>query len=90
MLQNDLGPIRHLGHIAMTPGVKKLLSGRDLLKALLFQMHDGTGNDKCPLPSRKLEGCRVLTVYRSSTGQSFWIITEADRSVTTILMPEEF
>jgi len=37
-----------------------------------------------------LEGCRVLTVYRSSTGQSFWIITEADRSVTTILMPEEF
>jgi hypothetical protein len=34
-------------------------------------------------------GCRLLSVYASSAGR-FWIITEADRSVTTILMPEDY
>jgi hypothetical protein len=35
------------------------------------------------------EGLRVLSSY--SVGErSVWIITEADRSVTTILLPEEY
>lgn len=35
------------------------------------------------------EGYRLLSVY--GTGQSrFWIITEADRSVTTVLLPEDY
>ncbi len=36
------------------------------------------------------EGYRLLSVYRSASGETFWIITEADRSVTTILMPEDY
>lgn len=28
--------------------------------------------------------------YRTRTGQKFWIITEADRSATTILLPEDY
>jgi hypothetical protein len=35
------------------------------------------------------EGFRLLSVY--GTGESkFWIITEADRSVTTVLMPDDY
>lgn len=36
------------------------------------------------------EGLRLLSVYRSAAGLKFWIITEADRSVTTVLMPEDY
>jgi hypothetical protein len=35
------------------------------------------------------EGFRLLSVYRSGE-TTFWIITEADRSVTTVLMPEDY
>lgn len=35
-------------------------------------------------------GNRLLSVYRDRNGVKFWIITEADRSVTTILLPSEY
>jgi hypothetical protein len=35
-------------------------------------------------------GLRVLSSYTLKTGEKIWIITEADRSVTTILLPEEY
>ena len=35
-------------------------------------------------------GLRVLSAYRLSTGEKIWVITEADRSMTTILLPEEY
>ena len=36
------------------------------------------------------EGFRLFSVYSDSQGQKFWIITEADRSATTVLMPEDY
>jgi hypothetical protein len=33
---------------------------------------------------------QLLSVYRATTGQRFWIITEWDRSATTILLPEDY
>ena len=33
---------------------------------------------------------RLLSAYRSTLGVKFWIITEADRSVTTVLLPEDY
>jgi len=36
------------------------------------------------------EGTRLLSVYHSATGVKFWIITEADRSITTVLCPEDY
>jgi hypothetical protein len=36
------------------------------------------------------EGFRILSAYSSQSGERFWIITEADRSVTTVLMPEDY
>ena len=36
------------------------------------------------------EGFRLLSAYRTGKGQKLWIITEADRSATTILLPSEY
>ena len=33
---------------------------------------------------------RLLSAYRTTAGVKLWVITEADRSVTTILLPEEY
>ncbi len=35
-------------------------------------------------------GWRILSAYTLSTGVRFWIITEADRSATTFLLPDEY
>ena len=35
-------------------------------------------------------GMRLLSAYTASNGVKFWIITEADRSVTTVLLPEDY
>lgn len=36
------------------------------------------------------EGSRILSAYRLPTGTDLWIITEWNRSVTTLLLPEEY
>jgi len=36
------------------------------------------------------EGFRLVWSYRLRTGEKLWIITEADRSVTTLLLPGEY
>ena len=35
-------------------------------------------------------GARVFSAYQLDTGARLWIITEADRSATTVLLPEEY
>ena len=35
-------------------------------------------------------GFRLLSAYTLNSGTKIWIITEADRSVTTVLLPEEY
>ncbi len=35
-------------------------------------------------------GTRVLSAYRTKSGDRIWIITEADRSAATVLLPEEY
>ena len=36
------------------------------------------------------EGFRLLSAYRSSQGVKFWILTEADRTATTIFLSNEY
>ncbi|MBX9677537.1 MAG: hypothetical protein K2X38_02155 [Gemmataceae bacterium] len=36
------------------------------------------------------EGTRIISAYRTAMGEKLWVITEADRSVTTILLPDEY
>jgi hypothetical protein len=36
------------------------------------------------------EGLRLLSAYSDRNGVRFWIITEADRSATTVLLPDDY
>ena len=36
------------------------------------------------------DGGRLFSTYRDANSQKFWVITEADRSCTTVLFPEEY
>src|SRR5215467_15298595 len=36
------------------------------------------------------QGFRLLSNYRTAKGQQLWVITEADRSATTVLLPAEY
>ena len=93
MLQNDLGPAFCLGQITLTPAAKKLLRSADVFDALLLHMRvhrSGVAkdDDQFQLPFA-LDGCRVLGAYRASCGHKFLIVTEADRSRTMVMLPEE-
>jgi len=35
-------------------------------------------------------GFRILSSYKTNSGENIWVITEADRSVTTVLLPDEY
>lgn len=35
-------------------------------------------------------GMRILSAYVTTTGEKIWLITEADRSATTLLLPDEY
>ena len=49
-----------------------------------MDVDDWMGNDD----GRDFSG-RVFSQFRSSKGTRFWIITEEDRSKTTVLLPED-
>lgn len=36
------------------------------------------------------QGDRLLSVYHTQDGEKFWIITESDRSATTVLLPSDY
>jgi hypothetical protein len=84
-----------LGRVVATPGAMKLL-----LEAgghpfdYLARHATGDWGELCAFDRRQNEialrdGYRVLSSY-SVGKESVWVITEADRSVTTILLPEEY
>lgn len=83
-----------LGGIYKTRGVMDSIPEDEMYIALERHSH-GDWGDLCPEDVRENElslekGFRLFSAYTSKTGKRFWIITEADRSVTTILLPEEY
>ena len=84
-----------LGRVVATPGALKLLmetGGHPF--DLLVRHATGDWGELCTYDHRQNEmalrdGYRVLSSYDVPAGR-IWIITEADRSVTTILLPEEY
>jgi hypothetical protein len=84
-----------LGKVVATPGALKLLSemGEDLF-GYIARHATGDWGELCAFDRRQNEialrdGYRVLSSYDVPAGR-VWIITEADRSITTILLPEEY
>ena len=83
-----------LGKIVATPNALSKLSQDDILRGIQrhqsgdwgdVHAHDRAANDRA-----LTEGTRLFSVYHSAAGLKFWIITEADRSVTSVLMPEDY
>ena len=91
-----------LGQIVATPGALAATSDPYRLECLFRHV---SGDFGCVYPDDAesnragiMNGDRILSAYpidplRPSRGfgdNTFWIITEADRSVTTFLLPEEY
>jgi hypothetical protein len=85
-----------LGLATITPGALELLGNLEVSPSMLLARHaSGDWGDIPPEDARENEfslkrGLRVLSSYPLPSGERVWIITEADRSVTTILLPEEY
>ena|SRR3972149_11330220 len=85
-----------LGSIVATPGALRALeaAGESPDEFLARHMAGDWGEvgeadrDENDLSLR--EGFRILSAYTLRTGVKIWIITEADRSATTLLLPEEY
>ena len=84
-----------LGRVVATPGaLKQFMEGKQRPSELLARHATGDWGDLCAFDRRQNEialrdGYRVLSSYDVPAGR-IWVITEADRSITTILLPEEY
>jgi hypothetical protein len=83
-----------LGRLVSTPGAHEKVSNGEMILALGRHVTGDWGN-VCPEDAEANEWAvheraRLLSAYTTEKGVRFWIITEADRSVTTVLLPEEY
>jgi hypothetical protein len=85
-----------LGQIVSTPGALDAFSrvGQDAWELIVRHVAGDWGElDEEDQRENELslrKGCRILSAYRLTDGTKIWIITEADRSSTCILLPEEY
>jgi hypothetical protein len=83
-----------LGQIVATANASRTLDPADIAKALARHAACDWGDcgreDWQENELSLKEGFRLFSVYHAANGRKFWIITEADRSVTTVLMPEDY
>ncbi len=87
-------PLFELGQVVSTPGALEALTREDIGKALArhhrgdwgeVDRHDWQENE-----TSLREGFRLLSAYQGTNGTKFWVITEADRTATTVLLPSEY
>lgn len=85
-----------LGQLVATPGALQLLEQHNIVPMQLITRHrSGDCGDIDPADAKSNAealryGARILSSYRLAEGRKIWIITEADRSATTILLPSEY
>ena len=83
-----------LGVLLTTPGARDALTESDIADAL-YRHSRGDWGDVCEEDKAENEfsaprHLRILSAYVAENGTRFWVITEADRSATTILLPDEY
>lgn len=86
-------PLFALGNLLVTPRVRDFLSQGEAMDIIRLHSQGEWGElseeDKKENDLFVKEGHRILSSYRVR-GKTIWVITEADRSVTTLLFPEEY
>ena len=84
----------NLGRMLITPNAMRNLDSGDVLTCLTRHARRDWGEvseaDAAENDLSLREGFRLLSAYRDRHGIKFWIITEADRSATTVLLPEDY
>jgi len=102
MQKNDNTPTRTavtrftLGQTFITPGAQEAIqiAGQTEIEFLRRHMSgdwgDLSNDDIAENELSVKQGFRLLSSYQTAKGQQLWIITEADRSATTILLPSEY
>lgn len=87
------------GRLAVTRGVHELIADNpefakhlhlSLQRHLLGDWGEVSDEDRVANELALQEGERLFSVYRKEGMPTIWIITERDRSVTTVLFPEEY
>jgi len=91
-----------LGRIVATPGVIEAMREAGQIPEHFLNLHASGAWGDLDNDDRKAnesaiahEGdtkrqSRVVSSYRTRNNVKLWVITEADRSVTTLLLPEEY
>jgi len=85
-----------LGQVVSTPGAIDALAraGQDAWQFIGRHVGGDWGEldeeDRRENELSLKEGFRILSAYRLSDGTKIWVITEADRSSTCVLLPEEY
>lgn len=83
-----------LGRLCITPNAATAVPADEVLKAVArhaaadwgtLDEHDWQENDR----ALRNEG-RLFSAYQSSAGLKFWVITEGDRHLTTVMLPEDY
>ncbi len=83
------------GRIVATPEALRALEGAGLMPDALLDRHlrgdwgDLDEHDRQE-NERALDGARLVSAYDLPTGRTVWLITEEDRSVTTMLLHDEY
>jgi hypothetical protein len=85
-----------LGRVVATPGALRVLEEANQNAFEFLAKHQaGDWGELCEEDIREnefsvLNGFRILSAYRTRNDVRIWVITEADRSATTLLLPEEY
>lgn len=89
------GPRFPLGQLVATPAVLAHLNAHAVTPLSLLRRHvtgdwgEVGAEDQAENDRALMHGFRLLSRY-TVVGEPVWIITEADRSVTTLLFPSEY
>ena len=83
-----------LGQLLITPAARDALTPEEVSTSLR-RHSQGDWGDVCPYDWQANdealgEGARLLSVFHSAGNVKFWIISEADRAATTVLMPDDY
>ena len=83
-----------LGQTVITANAKAVLPELDVVLALQRHQNGDWGDVDCHDRQMNEDGLRngdrLFSVYHTTGGLKFWIITEWDRAVTTVLLPEDY
>jgi hypothetical protein len=94
MLPPGVVPEFKLGTFAITGEAFRKLPFKDVCDALARHSQcdwgDVSAEDETANSKAIDDGSRILSVYHDRKGVKFWIITEADRSTTTVLLPDDY